>query len=221
MIEKGSGRMTGEGILAIWNDCKPGHHDAYEAWYQGEHLIERLGIPGFLRGRRYQSIDAAGPAFFTYYETLKPDVLATPAYQSRIDNPTSETARIMSSILINMSRTVCRVVERVGRMRGGVALTVRLAPPAPVVDLFSSLMDDSAIARAEFWEAIEGGGLPASREEGLRGGDDKIAACLFVETLREEAAQKVLEDLRTRLSGMVEEVGIYRLLCELTPETSS
>ena len=37
--------MIGGGILALWNDCEAGHEDAYEAWYQGEHLAERLRRP--------------------------------------------------------------------------------------------------------------------------------------------------------------------------------
>ena len=35
--------MTAEpGILAIFNDCRAGREAEFEAWFQGEHLIERL-----------------------------------------------------------------------------------------------------------------------------------------------------------------------------------
>ena len=40
------------GILAIFNDCHTGREAEFEAWFQGEHLLERLGVPGFLFGRR-------------------------------------------------------------------------------------------------------------------------------------------------------------------------
>ncbi|MGI9452641.1 MAG: hypothetical protein ACR2QH_18660 [Geminicoccaceae bacterium] len=213
--------MIEEGILAIWNDCKPGHRDAYEAWYQGEHLIERLAVPGFLRGRRYQAIDAMAPAFFTYYKTRTPDVLTTSAYRSRIDNPTPETARIMSGIFCNMSRTVCRVTVRVGQMRGSVALTIKLAETPPMSDVLAGKDDDPGIARAELWEAAQETDLSVSCEETLRGEDDKITACLSIETLREEVARKVMDNLSRRLAGAINEAGIYRLLCELTPETTS
>ena len=36
------------GILAIWNDCRAGREAEFEAWFQGEHLLERLAVPGFL-----------------------------------------------------------------------------------------------------------------------------------------------------------------------------
>ena len=48
--------MSDFGILAIFNDCRPGREAEFEAWFQGEHLIERLSVPGFLFGRRHQAI---------------------------------------------------------------------------------------------------------------------------------------------------------------------
>jgi hypothetical protein len=35
------------GILAIFNDCRAGREDEFNAWFQGEHLQERLAVPGF------------------------------------------------------------------------------------------------------------------------------------------------------------------------------
>ncbi|MEM8951842.1 MAG: hypothetical protein AAGA21_00040 [Pseudomonadota bacterium] len=95
------------GILAIWNSCAPGREAEYEAWYQTEHLHERLSIVGFRRGRRYEAI-ALGDGCFTYYESAVPDVLTSEAYLQRINNPTPMTARIMRDAFTDMSRTVCR-----------------------------------------------------------------------------------------------------------------
>jgi hypothetical protein len=39
--------MTQPGILAIFNDCRAGREAEFEAWFQGEHLLERLAVPGF------------------------------------------------------------------------------------------------------------------------------------------------------------------------------
>ena len=40
--------MNDFGILAIFNDCRPGREAEFEEWFQGEHLLERLAVPGFL-----------------------------------------------------------------------------------------------------------------------------------------------------------------------------
>lgn len=38
---------TQPGVLAIWNDCRAGREAEFEEWFQGEHLLERLAVPGF------------------------------------------------------------------------------------------------------------------------------------------------------------------------------
>src|SRR5215471_6580816 len=45
--------LAGRGIVTIWHDIVPeGQPDFYE-WHNREHMPERMGIPGFRRGRRY------------------------------------------------------------------------------------------------------------------------------------------------------------------------
>src|SRR3954468_21529432 len=95
------------GILAIWNDCPPGRRAEFEAWYQGEHLPERLAVPGFLFGRRLEAVSGS-PRFFTFYVTETPDVLTCAPYIERLNNPTPLTQAVMSGGLKNTSRPLCR-----------------------------------------------------------------------------------------------------------------
>ena len=53
-------------------------------------------------------------------------------------------------------------------------------------------------------------------EERLRGGDRKIETCLLVETLRVPEAEKIAAALTNEFPGT--EIGVYRLLCEITAE---
>jgi hypothetical protein len=110
------------GILAIWNDCRAGRED--DAWFQGEHLLERLAVPGFLFGRRHQAISGSA-GYFNFYLVESPDVLTSKPYLERLDNPTPKTKRIMSEVFINMNRTVCSRIVRCGGFRGAYAVTVR------------------------------------------------------------------------------------------------
>ncbi len=212
---------TGTGILALWNNCAPGHEADYEAWYQGEHLPERLAVPGILRGRRYEAL-AGAPHYFTYYETVSPDVFVSAAYLERVENPTPMTRKMMSGIFIEMSRTVCRRVACHGDMRGAVAVTARLdrnglADGALAADLeavAAGLAGLPGVARAELWVASDETDRPASAEAKLRGGDETIGACLFVECLREAEAQVVRRALDDGPQGAAIETGVYRLLCD-------
>jgi hypothetical protein len=55
--------------------------------------------------------------------------------------------------------------------------------------------------------------MPVSEEERLRGGDRKIEACLYVETLRVTEAEKIAAGLSEKFPAAT--VGVYRLLCEI------
>ena len=205
------------GILALWNDCEAGHEDAYEAWYQGEHLAERLAVPGFLRGRRMQSL-ADSSSYFTYYETAAPDVLFSPVYRQLLDHPSPETERIMRETFRNMNRTVCSVARRYGSIYGGYAVTVQLGDQTADgrVQLFvDGLADRLDVARAEVWTAVEPPKDSITREESLRGGDDTIVTCLLVETLRDGPARAIADQAQKKLSNASSAIGIYRLLCDL------
>jgi hypothetical protein len=42
--------LLGPAAIAIWLDFPPEEAAEHDAWHSTEHLPERLGIPGFLRG---------------------------------------------------------------------------------------------------------------------------------------------------------------------------
>jgi hypothetical protein len=202
------------GILAIWNDVTPGREADFDAWFQGEHLVERLGVPGFRFGRRHEAVSGA-PRFFVFYVTDGPEVLTSKTYLERLDNPTPMTRMIMSEVFKNMNRTLCRRVARRGDFRGSHAVTVRFneaVDEAALTRRMDELAKDHAVAAAELWIAADAG-APVSMEEKLRGGDKKIKACLMVDTLRQQPA----EALGARLAKDFPqaEVGVYRVLCQL------
>ena len=112
------------GILAIFNNAAPGREAEFEEWFQHEHLAERIAVPGFLLGRRYEAVSGE-PRYFNFYLTQSADVLKSTAYLERLDNPTPMTRLIMSEIFKDMIRTVCHRTLRLGAMRGVAAVTVR------------------------------------------------------------------------------------------------
>ncbi|MEM7746040.1 MAG: hypothetical protein AAF409_20280 [Pseudomonadota bacterium] len=204
------------GILALWNDCRAGDEDTYEAWYKEEHLPERLSVPGFKRGRRYRA-ESAGPEFFTYYEVETPDVLTSEAYLARLDDPSDRTREMMTDSFLNMSRTICEVLGREGDLRGVWAVTATLdkAPdPGALTAVLRSLASAPGIARAELWGAVDA--VETSEEERLRGGDSRIGACVMVETFEEAKAREIAEGLANGLGRPDSAIGVYRLLCELS-----
>ena len=99
--------LLGRGVVAIWHGLKEeGRRNFYE-WHNGEHMPERCGIAGFVRGRRYH--DGKDPGeLFTLYETLDIDVLTSPAYLERLNAPTPWTVESIRAFT-NLSRALAEV----------------------------------------------------------------------------------------------------------------
>ncbi len=203
------------GILAIWNDVAPGYEAEFDHWFQVEHLIERLGVPGFLFGRRHQAISGVS-GYFNFYLVESPDILTSKPYLERLDNPTPMTKRIMSDVFKNMNRTICHRTVRRGAFRGAYAVTVRFngAPDETALTArLDQLVADTAIAAGEIWMAADPAGQPVSLEEKLRGGDRKIKGAMMVDTLRQADAEALGAQLAKEFPAA--EVGVFRVLCQL------
>ncbi|MBL9201445.1 MAG: hypothetical protein JNL39_13125 [Opitutaceae bacterium] len=115
--------LAGEGAVAIWHDIAPEGRDAFYAWHGEEHMPERLGIPGFVRGRRYVALEAA-LEFFNLYETDSVEVVKGRDYAARLNNPTPRTTSTLRHFR-KVARSLCGVVASYGQASGGLCATLR------------------------------------------------------------------------------------------------
>lgn len=203
--------MSASAVLAIWADCKPGFESLFEQWYQHEHLPERLAVPGFRRGRRYEAVDDA-PRFLTCYHAESTATFRSPAYLARLDDPTPLTRKIMSEAVANLSRTICRCEGHGAMMTGAFALTIPLDDEASTrsqtVDIVKARLAEllpvhPGLTRYEVWlaesESTEDPAKPLSAEQALRGRDQSMAGCVFIETLRQTDALDIRQTLNDTL----------------------
>jgi hypothetical protein len=117
--------LGGRGVVAIWHDIVLEAQPEFYEWHNREHMPERMGIPGFRRGRRYIALEGT-PQFFCFYEGDDLGVVAGPAYFERLNNP-SEWTRKMMPFFRNMSRSVCKVRYSDGPGEGGFIATVQFS----------------------------------------------------------------------------------------------
>jgi hypothetical protein len=190
-----------------------------------EHLPERLSIPGFRLGRRYEAIDA-DRRFFTFYDLDSPEVLFSKAYLSRYDNPTPWTLEIMSGWR-SVLRTVCRRVAREGSAMGSYVAVVRWETPAKIdAELARDLratFDDPAVVAIDLWQATAEQN-PPSKEAAKRGGPDgNITAAVLVEATRVASAERAAVALGRPLHGLPApaSIGIYGLIALLEAQAPS
>jgi hypothetical protein len=119
--------LAGEGAICIWNDIIPERRAEFYDWHINEHMPERVGIPGFIRGRRYIALDGAtAPEFFTLYETLTFEVTVGQDYLNRLNAPTPWTAAVTADFR-NTARALTRVRASSGKGPGGLIATLRFA----------------------------------------------------------------------------------------------
>jgi hypothetical protein len=120
--------LAGKGAVIIRFDRPPGTLDAFYDWMIGEHMPERLSIPGFLLGRRFRR--TSGPdRFLTIYEVEGMHVLRGPHYLERLNNPTPLTRRTQPQST-NLSRGDTAVELSLGVAQGGAMCTLGFGPHA-------------------------------------------------------------------------------------------
>ena len=121
--------LAGQAVVAIWNGIAPEGRTEFYEWHNREHMPERVGIPGFRRGRRYLA-KYGTPEYFTLYEADSAEVLVGQDYLNRLNNPTPWTRRVPPAFFRDTARGICRVKFSLGLGQGGCMLTLRFGAEA-------------------------------------------------------------------------------------------
>jgi hypothetical protein len=120
--------LAGKGMLLTSMDIDPSDEADFNRWYDREHLEERVAINGFLEARRYVAHQGS-PKYLCLYSTATFDVLDSPAYRTKLANPTDWSKKTMARFK-NMIRAVARITVSRGQGRGAALGIVRLRPAA-------------------------------------------------------------------------------------------
>jgi hypothetical protein len=136
------------GLLLTMTEVLPAHEEEFNAWYDDEHLAERLAIPGFVSAQRWTADGRCDLAltperrvgrYLATYELERPEVLDSPEYLERFrDGPTPWTKRSLGRAIV-FRRWACEQINP------GDA-----APPAGSRALFLACGEVPAEHEAEF-----------------------------------------------------------------------
>jgi hypothetical protein len=225
--------LLGQAVVAIWNDVAPEGREPFYQWHNHEHMPERVGIPGFWRGRRYHAVDAT-PAYFTLYEAENTSVLTGSHYLERLNNPTPATRAVIPKYFRNMVRGVCTVRLSAGVATGGSIVTLRFgAEPGRDAELerhLAALLPGMAsmpmIAGAHLCVADAAASTIQTAERKTHGAGvpDWLVMIEAVTPESASAARDVLLASNLARAGASAEIkrGLYRLeICLTKPRTSS
>jgi len=185
----------GSGLLCVMNDIAPAcDRRDYEAWYQQDHVPDRLGIPGFQTARRYRRLNGPRAEFLTFYETATPEVLCSAPYLKRLAEPTAWTARIMAHFR-TMSRSICRVVLDQGQAGAGGLLALLAHNEAPSSGLeaqLSAVLAQPGVTRVRLWRGDPSVTVPSPEEKLRPDGDAAFASIIVFEGTNAEMIQAAL-----------------------------
>lgn len=93
--------MAPQGLLFVISDVPSSFDEEFNAWYDTEHIGERLAVDGFLSAWRFVSAERPG-RYLAQYELRDPDVLGRPAYLAvTADNNSAWTKRVLGRIRVD------------------------------------------------------------------------------------------------------------------------
>ncbi len=209
--------LLGKAVLAVFNNVDPAHEREFNDWYLHQHVAERVGAPGFLRGRRYRAMEGS-PRYFAFYETVDEAVLRAPAYTRLLENPTEWTRKIMPHFR-DTERSICLLTASLGRGIGAAATAVHFRPRPGQdaalrgrisAEVLPRLMVMPEIVAAHLWEPAADGTARANAEISLRGAPDRsIGWVIVIEATDPDALIPTRSTIRAAGLGEVEDLVFY------------
>jgi hypothetical protein len=223
--------LRGRAFLAIWHDIEVSSEPEYSEWHTRQHMPERLGVPGFLVGRRGVDWDLQFQRWFTLYETRTLEVLSSDDYRARLNSPTHWSNRTQPTFR-NFARSACILAASTGHGIGGAMATIRLSMTENALAGFEAAADGLA-HRIAVLDGVCGVHLGVAapqttrartRESELRAstGEDVFDAVVLVDGVGRRELDQVLSDVKklldTELDTTAAQSAIYDLAYLLTAE---
>ena len=101
--------MKRHGLLLTLTEPPPQMEEEFNAWYDSEHIPERLSIPGFRSARRWVAQGKPGEGkYLATYELESPAVLTSPQYLSFFEKQSPWTQRCLGKALPRRLEVRCR-----------------------------------------------------------------------------------------------------------------
>ena len=137
--------LLGNGVMINWSDVAAEHRPAYYEWHSREHMVGRVGLSGFRRGRRYIAARAQRD-FLVMYEVSELAFLAGEEYLTKANAPSPLTQRT-TPFVKNSIRGLATVRATFGIGTGGCALTLRFGPRGSEAESLERYLAKDALPR--------------------------------------------------------------------------
>jgi hypothetical protein len=92
--------VANKGFLLVTMQAPPAFEEEFNAWYDTEHLPERLAVPGFETALRFVCL-SGHPRYLAMYDLARPEVLESPEYlRIAFENSSPWTLRVLQRVRV-------------------------------------------------------------------------------------------------------------------------
>ena len=159
--------MTSAALLLVFMDPPADDVASWNAWYDDEHVPNRLAVPGIRSGRRYSAASDDGPRYLATYDLENLDTLQTPEYKRLAERSEREKAQIARTPMVD--RRIYRTVLSADELAETppYQLTVSMEPPTGAEEDYVAwyreehipmLLDVPGWRRVRVFEQVDGKG---------------------------------------------------------------
>lgn len=104
------------GMLFVATNIGAEDEADFNQWYDHEHVEERVAIPGFLSGTRYQAVEAERK-YLGLYETVSLEAFTSEDYHAAFTRQTEWSVKNLQK-MVNPMRRVCAISHTHGKGTG-------------------------------------------------------------------------------------------------------
>lgn len=127
------------GMLFVASDIDPSDEDDFNAWYDREHIEERVRMDGVISAARYVAVEGR-PKYLSLYWAESLSTFASKAYTYAFQNQTSWSTSVLKKMR-SPTRRIGEVHASVGQGSGGWVATLPLKASITLADLVEQCRD--------------------------------------------------------------------------------
>ena len=102
-------------IMVVMMEVDPAHEDAFNRWYDDEHLPERLEIPGYISARRFKLVEGEGVLkYLCIWELEDGSPLQSEEYKAQQQRPSALREQAYAAIKQRMRGLYTQIYPPVG-----------------------------------------------------------------------------------------------------------
>jgi hypothetical protein len=160
--------MPSTALLLVFMNPPEDDLPAWNAWYDDEHVPNRLAVPGITSGRRYSAVWDTGPRYLATYDLASLDTLQSPEYK-RLGAGRSDREKAQLARTPMVDRRIYEVVQNAAELGEAPSyqLTVAMDPAVGAEADYLAWYADEHIAmllevpgwrRIRVFEQVDGNG---------------------------------------------------------------